>query len=136
MNPKLTRLTAEMLVSKGACADQVSAFRRLWPRGVVPSRAAIQRAEKASLDLDWYAKHFLSASARATYEAARTSAWAIYGAAIASALATYKAATASAWATYEAARAPALATFDAARAPAWATHRASKANALADALGF
>jgi len=125
MNPKLTRLTAKMLVSKGACADQVSKFRRLWPRGVVPSRAAIQRAEKAGLCLDWYAKHFLSASALATYDAARATAWV-----------TYDAARASAWATYEAARAPALATFDAARAPAWATHRASKANALADALGF
>jgi len=136
MNPKLTRLTAEILVSKGACADQVSKFRRLWPRGVIPSRAAIQRAKKAGLDLDWYAKHFLSASALATYEAATAPARATYEAATANAWATYDAATAPARATYEAATAPARATYDAARATALATYRASKANALADALGF
>ena len=56
----MKRITKKLLQAKGACAEQVALFDRLWPKGVVPSLKALQRADREGLDLTWFVDHTLS----------------------------------------------------------------------------
>ena len=82
------RITAEMLETKGACADQVAIFRKHWPEGARPLLRTIKKAARLGLDLDWFACGFLARSALAAYEEATASVLAAYREATAPALYT------------------------------------------------
>ena len=105
----MKKLTAEDLAAKDACPDQVEIFRKLWPDGVVPSRRAIFRAAKASLDLSWYADHFLPAPAREAYNKVCDPAGEAYDKACATAREAYDKACATAGEAYDKACATTLA---------------------------
>ena len=141
---------------KEACKGQVDVFAKEWPEGAKPTLANCQRAAELGLDLDWFAKTFLSPPALETYNKARAPAWESYNKATAPALETYNKATASAWETHNKARAPtlesynkaiasawesynkaiapALESYNKARAPAWETYNKARASALFYAL--
>jgi hypothetical protein len=102
------RITAKMLIDKSACAYMVTVFDRLWPDGVETSEKTCRQAANAGLDLDWFASHFLTATALAAYQQAEAPAWAAYQQAMAPALAAYRQAMAPALAAYQQAKAPAL----------------------------
>jgi hypothetical protein len=123
-------ITAQMLRDKGACSDQVAQFAELFPYGTRVNLRACRRAAKEELDLDWFADHFLTATALAAYKQATAPAWTAYKQAKAPALAAYKQATAPALADYEQAMAIALADYEQAMAPAWAAYKQAKATAL------
>ena len=83
------RITARMLQSKGACAEQVETFRRLWPRGVVPTEAlAIEHA--STFDFQWAATNLLGGPALAECERVCGPALAEYERVRGPALAEYK----------------------------------------------
>ena len=112
------KITREWLDSKAACTSAVDAFLAVFPNGADLTRELLDH-DVVRPHHDWLAGDLpLTASARATYDAATAQAWATYDAAKASAWATYDAAKASAWAAYEAAIASAWAAYDAAKAPA------------------
>jgi hypothetical protein len=90
-------ITAKMLRGKGASCSQVATFEKEWPKGGKTTLKNLQRAAELSLDLDWFASHFLSAPALAELEKVRASAWA-----------ELEKVRASAWAEYEKAGASAL----------------------------
>ena len=66
----MRKITKKLLQAKGACAEQVALFTKLWPQGVVPSLEAILRAQAVGLDLRWAACVLLSPMANSTYNAA------------------------------------------------------------------
>jgi uncharacterized membrane protein YqiK len=111
-------ITAKMLREKGASCLQVATFEKEWPKGGKTTLKNIQRAAELSLDLDWFASHFLSASARAEFYKATAPARAEYEKATASARAEFYKATAPARAEYEKATAPARAEYEKAMASA------------------
>ena|SRR3990167_3278772 len=98
------RITARLLESKGACADQVAKFRALWPRGVVPTEA-LALEHSGTFDFQWAAINLLSASAWAEYKRVCASAWAEYERVRGPARAEYERVCAlafvAAWAEYE-----------------------------------
>ena len=71
------KITARLLQSKGACANQVAKFRETFPRGVVPT---VELAEQhaSAFDWNWAAEHLLSPAAWAEYKRVRASALAEY----------------------------------------------------------
>ena len=102
------KITREWLDSKAACTSAVDAFLAVFPNGADLTRELLDH-DVVRPHHDWLAGDLpLTASARATYDAATAQAWATYDAAKASAWAAYEAAIASAWAAYDAAKAPAL----------------------------
>jgi len=91
------KITREWLDSKAACTSAVDAFLAVFPNGADLTRELLDH-DVVRPHHDWLAGDLpLTASARATYDAATAQAWAAYEAAIA-----------SAWAAYDAAKAPAL----------------------------
>jgi hypothetical protein len=123
------KITTAVLESLDACCEQAELFASTFPDGLTvsgePDDATIARIVAAGLGVEWLAGRVLTAPALATHEAACATALATYEAARDSAWATYRAACAFAWATHEAACDSALATYRAACAPAGATHRAA-----------
>jgi len=91
------KITAQMLTDKNACKSQVDIFRAEWPDGCTASLRMAKRVAELKLDLDFFARHFLSAPARKAYEDAEATAWK-----------AYDDATATAWKVYQDATAPAL----------------------------
>ena len=82
------KITAEMLEASGACSDQVAVFRKHWPNGARPLLRTIKKAARLGLDLDWFARRFLTAPAWAAYLEATAPALAAYYEATATALYT------------------------------------------------
>ena len=116
------RITARLLESKGACADQVAKFHALWPRGVIPTEA-LALEHSGTFDFRWAVINLLSASALAEYKRVRDAAWA-----------EYKRVCASAWAEYERVRGPARAEYErvCVRGPARAEYERVCASAWAE----
>ena len=65
------RITAAMLVEKGACHEQVVRFRAEWPDGAAVTIRNARKAVALGLDLDWLANEMLTAPAREAYEKAK-----------------------------------------------------------------
>jgi len=95
---------------KGACADQVTLFKKTFPNGAPLTKKAMSRAMDVGLDV-WWLERFLSELARAEYERATAPARAEYELVRAPALAEYYRVTASALAEYELVRASAWAEY-------------------------
>ena len=91
------RITAAMLVEKGACHEQVVRFRAEWPDGAAVTIRNARKAVALGLDLDWLANEMLTAPALEAYEKAT-----------APAREACEKATAPAWEAYEKATVPAL----------------------------
>ena len=103
------KVTRRSLKKLGVCADQVTLFRRTFPRGCEPTEANLLTAYKVGLDVAWWTATVLPAAALAAYEEAAAAALAAYQEAAAAALAAYREAAAPAWAAYREATAAALA---------------------------
>ena len=102
------KITARMLQAKGACTDQVTLFRTLFPKGGTVTRAmCIKYAQ--DFDFEWAAWNLLSAPARAEYQRVQ-----------APARAEYERVTDAARAEYERVQAPALAEYQRTMAAAFA----------------
>jgi len=84
---------------KGACVEQRTLFKKLFPNGVVPT---VELAEKHAsvFDWNWAAEHLLSAPAWAEYDRVTAPAWAKYIQVAISAQADYFQVTALARAEY------------------------------------
>ena len=108
MKTKPRLITARLLRAHGACADQVSIFRKTFPEGTPVTLSACRKAAKAGLLLDWAADNLLSAAAWKVYNEARAAAWKVYNEARAAAWKVYCEARAAAWQVYNEARAPAF----------------------------
>ena len=104
----MKRITVELLQEKGACSNQVAVFKKLWPRGIVPSLKAIRQAQKAELDLDWVARNLLSEPALKAYLEATAAACKAYNEATAAACKAFNEATAPARKAYNEAKVKAL----------------------------
>ena len=65
------KITAQMLTDKDACTYQGDIFRAEWPNGCTASLRMAKRAAELKLDLDFFARHFLSATAWKAYENAK-----------------------------------------------------------------
>ena len=102
------RVTAKLLRKHHACEEQVEIFEAEWQDGVKITEASLRRAVELKLDIDWFAQHFLPASAWKTYDEATAPAQKTYNEATAVAWKTYDEATAPAWKTYDEATAVAL----------------------------
>lgn len=98
-----TKITADMLRDKAACADQLTIFRRLWPTGTTVTLRSCRRAARAGLDLDWFARNVLTHTAWKVYLAGEAPAWKLYADSKATARKLYDESTATAlakaWAT-------------------------------------
>ena|SRR3990167_2495079 len=103
------KVTARSLKKLGACADQVTLFRRTFPRGCEPTEANLLKAYEIGLNMYWWTFMVLPAPAWAAHREATAPALAAHRAATAAALAAYEEATAAAWAVYLEALAAALA---------------------------
>ena len=101
-------LRLQTLIDKGACAEQVELFRKLYGDKVrVTQKLCVAVADKFSFD--WAATKLLSASAGAEYERDMAQVWAEYQRVMASAGAEYERVMASAWAEYQRVKARAFA---------------------------
>ena len=123
-------ITAEMLWKKVPCDWEAKIFEREWPDGATLRKKNILRAAALELDIDWFARAFLPASARKKYDKARATAWKKYDEAIAPAWKKYEEAIAPALAKYREATASALAKYREATAPAWKKYDKARAMAL------
>jgi hypothetical protein len=63
----MRRITAAMLASKGACANQLRKFQREWPHGATVNGCNASRAAKLGLDPLWMAQKFLRLRALRAY---------------------------------------------------------------------
>jgi len=72
------KITREWLEDRGACADQVELFARLYPDGVVLSRAALIEAAANGLRVSWLGARVLRGEQRAEYERQAAQLWAEY----------------------------------------------------------
>lgn len=61
------RITADMLRDKRACEDQVGVFAKLFPRGTAVTLKAAVMALKVGLDVEWFARRFVSTRHRRKY---------------------------------------------------------------------
>ena len=96
------KITAQMLTDKNACTCQVDIFRAEWPNGCTASLRMAKRAADLKLDLDFFARYFLSAPAEKAYEDATAPAFKAYQDATAPALKAYQDAKATAlWAAWK-----------------------------------
>jgi len=151
-----TRITAAWLREHNACAHQLAAFEREWPDGAEITRENVERARDLGLDLRWFARSLLPATAWAKYKRAlvaarkeyeratapardkydrvQAPAWAEYNRATALAWADHKRAIAAAWAEYDRVQASAWAEYKRARDPAWAEYKRARDAAVIDAL--
>ena len=77
------KVTTESLQGVGACSDQVELFSRLWPNGVTVTKAALLKAQREGLDIEWWAHHALPAPARQVYNKVFAPAWKAYNEAVA-----------------------------------------------------
>lgn len=89
------RITAKLLDTHDACESQVAVFRKTFPRGTKVTLAAIAKARKVGLSVEWIAE-LLPASARKVRDAATAPAYKVFNAAIADARKVRDAATADA----------------------------------------
>ena len=131
------KITVQMLKAKAACKYQVDIFRAEWPNGCTASLQMAKRAAELELDLDFFARNFLSAPALKAYEDTTAPALKAYADTTATALKEYQDATAPAWKACQDAKAPALKAYQDAKAPAlWAAWKMdhTQATSRADAL--
>ena len=84
------KITTEMLQAKQGCVDQVSLFEEMFPDGAETTLENILWSSNAWLDLDWFAKHFLTSQAQHAYAQAESPAWHAYKQAEAQARHAYK----------------------------------------------
>ena len=63
------RITAKLLEAHDACESQVVLFRKTFPRGTKVTLAAIAKARKVGLSVEWIAE-LLPPSARKAYNEA------------------------------------------------------------------
>ena len=100
-----------------ACTKQVNLFCERFPDGCDTATCTVEQV--VGFDLDWAARHLLSATQRADYAAQRAPLDADYRARLASLDADYEARRASLDADYWARRAPLDADYEAQRAAAF-----------------
>ncbi len=112
------KITAQMLREKGASCSAVDVFEKEWPAGAFVSLKNIRKAQEINLDIDWFAFHFFTATAREAYNKATATAGEAYKKATATARGAYKKATATAWEAYDKATATAWEAYNKATAPA------------------
>ena len=72
------RISADWLRAKGACKDQYGLFLKTFPGGADVTEASLRHAAFAGLDIDWFARKYLPASALAEYERVKAPALAEY----------------------------------------------------------
>ena len=130
----MRKITVALLQEHCACSEQVAVFKKLWPKGVVPSLKAIRKASEAGLDLRWAAMHLLSPEARKAYNEAVAPAQKAYDEADAPAWKAYNEACASARKAYGEADASALKAYSEAVAPARKDYNEAKIQALWKAM--
>jgi hypothetical protein len=68
------KITAELLIRKGACSAQIDKFWDMFPEGVEPTRE-LCIAHANDFEWGWAAAHLLSLHARKTYDETTASAW-------------------------------------------------------------
>ena len=122
-------ITAEMLLARHACEDEVAIVRREWPDGVKLTLGNLRKAASLKLDLYWFAESFLSPPAREVFDEATAAAWKVYCEATAPAQKVYDEATAPAGKVFDEAIAPARKVYDEAIAPAWKVYVEARAAA-------
>ena len=106
------RITAEQLIAKEACTQQVTIFKREWPKGVEITLESLERATKLGLSLNWFALKFLSPSVYKVYDNDIAPAVDIYNKTMASTYKTFLKATSLAYKDYNKAMASAQKVFD------------------------
>ena len=102
------KVTTRQLKVKDACPDQVSIFKKEWPKGVEITPKVLERAVELKLDLRWFGLEFLPRPAQEAYDKAEAPAREAYRKATAPAREAYDKATAIAWEAYHKAEATAL----------------------------
>ena len=65
------KITAELLVEKGATCDQVDLFKQTFPKGAVVNLKNCLLAAERGLDIDWAAENLLSKPAWKVYNETR-----------------------------------------------------------------
>ena len=94
-------LDLKTIKSVSPCADQFALIKKTWPKGVPLTAATVKKIVALSIDFEWFAHGFLTATARAEYERVKAPAWAEYERVKAPARAEYERVTATARAEYE-----------------------------------
>jgi len=89
-------VTPEMLREKHACENQVEMVQSEWGSGVVVNAESLKRARELGLDINWFAKNFLSVTALKAYQETKAAALKAYQEAKAAALKAHEEATAPA----------------------------------------
>ena len=128
------QITAELLATHGACADQVAIVAREWPMGAEPTEAALLRAVELGLTIQWL-RVFLPAPLRAEcdrraveydrqaaallagYNRQAVALWAEYARQAAALWAEYRRQAAALWVEYDRQAAALLAGYDRQAAP-------------------
>jgi len=67
--PKRVMITAKMLRAKGAYADQVEIFRKMWPGGATVTKGNALKAAKLGLNDEWFARYLLPTKLHNEYDA-------------------------------------------------------------------
>ena len=128
MKSKVLKLAT--LVELGACESQTGLFKEKFGESVRVTEKLCEKVA-ALFDLNWAARHLLTAPARAEYERVRAPACAEYERVRAQACAQFERVRAPACAEYERVRAPACAQYERVRAPARAQYERVTAPARA-----
>ena len=81
------RITAEMLLERGACEVEVEIFRKHWPGGARPLLRTIRKAARLGLNLAWFGNAFLPEAGLQEFERAMIPAWSKYQEVVSQALA-------------------------------------------------
>ena len=68
------RITADMLIERGACESEAERFLEVWPRGALVRRATLMKAVRLGFDIRWFAEHCLSAPMWREFDRADTAA--------------------------------------------------------------
>jgi vacuolar-type H+-ATPase subunit H len=122
-------LTYQMLIDTVACDYQVALYKENFPDNIKITLSVCKKAAKIGLDLDWFARHFLTAQAEKVYQEATAPAYKVYQEATAQAEKVYQEATAPAYKVYQEATAPADKVYQEATAPAYKVYQEATAQA-------
>ena len=71
-------VSADLLRKHCAYCRQIATFRQEWPDGCEVTAEIVARAVQLDLDLDWAARHLLTAAALKTYKETNMAAWDTY----------------------------------------------------------
>ena len=127
------KITAELLATNGACADQVAIVAKEWPDGAEPTEAALLRAVELGLSI-WWLRGLLPMSLRAKYDRQEAPLWAEYRRQEAALLAEYDRQAAALWAEYRRQAEPLWAECDRQEVALLATYQAGLIAPLARAF--